>query len=111
MRVGQTRKRDTNEATIVAALQAVGVLVWRISAPGLPDLLTHYRGIWRPLEIKSTGNGRRPTVTRAKQLLTPQQREVYAKAPFPIVTSVDEAYLAVGLVRRGLTRPYVAWED
>lgn len=100
MRVGQTRRRDSNEDVIVQALQAVGVLVWRISAPGLPDLLSFYKGVWRPLEVK-----------RGRASLTPQQREVYAKAPFPIVTSVDEAYLAVGLVRRGLTRPYVAWED
>lgn len=103
MRVGQNRRRDKNEQAIVDALEAVGVLVWRISAPGLPDLLTYRSGVWMPLEIKRT-RARRSLSDRKGRSLTPAQCATYAKAPFPIVTSIHEAYLAVGLVRRELTR-------
>lgn len=38
-RVGQARKRDQNEAAIVEALEAIGVLVQRVSVPGFCDLV------------------------------------------------------------------------
>ena len=84
MRVGQARKRDANEAEIVAALRACGARVDRISGPGLPDLLVGYKGFWVPLEIKSA-TGR----------LTKRQR---LGAPYPIARSVDEALRAIGIV-------------
>lgn len=105
MRVGQTRKRDAAEPAIVDALEAVGVLVLLISAEGAPDLLTYRAHVWRPIEVKTTKDGRPLTKEQALRSLTKAQREVYAVAPFPIVSTIDEAYLAVGLVRRGLTRP------
>ena len=86
MRVGQTRRRDANEAAIVAALRKIGVQVWRISAPGLPDLITHHRGTWRPLEIKRPGGS-----------LTPAQRETARTAPFAMVSSVSEAVRVFGV--------------
>ena len=86
MRVGQTRRRDANEAAIVAALRKIGVQVWRISAPGLPDLITHHRWTWRPLEIKRPGGS-----------LTPAQRETFRTAPFAVVSSVIEAVRLFGV--------------
>jgi hypothetical protein len=44
------KRRDANEPAIVAALETIGVRVWRLDRPC--DLLTLYRGIWRPLEVK-----------------------------------------------------------
>lgn len=111
MRVGQSRKRDAAEPAIVDALEAVGVLVLLISAEGAPDLLTYRTQVWRPVEVKSSPNGRPLTMEQKLRSLTKAQREVYAIAPFPIVSTIDEAFAAVGLVRRGLTRPYVAGED
>lgn len=40
-RVGQARKRDAGEQAIVEALEAIGVLVEKISAPGFADLVCH----------------------------------------------------------------------
>jgi hypothetical protein len=98
-RVGQSRKRDSNERDIVQALEAVGVLVYRVSAPGLPDLLTWYQGRWLPLEVKH----RRPRKALSDpkgRSLTPAQCAVYGASPFPIVQDVTEAFAAVG-VKRG----------
>jgi hypothetical protein len=86
--VGQARKRDEIEAEIVAALEAIGVQVYRMSAKGLPDLLTHdLRGrccamgcAWMPLEVKRPGGK-----------LTVAQKETQRLAPFPIVDSVEQA--------------------
>ena len=79
-RVGQARKRDANEDQIVVALEFWGVDVWRLSGKGVPDLLTHWRGRWLPIEVKST-----------KGTLTPEQVKTQQRAPFPVVHSVDEA--------------------
>ncbi len=49
-------KRDLAEDPIVAALEAVGASVWKLGGTGNPDLLTLYRGVWRPCEVK-TGKG------------------------------------------------------
>jgi hypothetical protein len=56
-RVGQVRRRDSNEAAIVQALRAIGAHVRHISAPGVPDLLVLYRGAVSLLEVKgATGS-------------------------------------------------------
>ena len=86
-RVGQARKRDASEAAIVAALEAIGVTVLRLSGEGVPDLLCHTRGIWLPVEIKQVRSRR----------LTPAQCLTYAIAPFPIVTTVAEALALYGV--------------
>ena len=86
MRVGQRRKRDQNESEIVRALRQIGVTVERISEPGLPDLLTHARGIWLPIEVKMPG-----------EALTPAQAETYQRAPFAIVHNEAEALALFGV--------------
>ena len=73
-------KRDANETAIVKALRAVGVTVYYVSAPGLPDLLIYFRGRWRPIEAK----GRRGR-------LTPAQKKTMAATPFSVVRTVDDA--------------------
>lgn len=80
-------RRDENEQAIVDALEAIGVDVWRISAPGMPDLLTHSRGRWLPIEVKES----------SKAHLTTAQAETYQRAPFPVVTSVAEALSLFGV--------------
>lgn len=92
MRVGQARKRDTNEAAIVDALHAVGAVVFRLSVPGCPDLLVGFRGRWQPMEVKSeTGT------------LTPLQWRGRGEHAYPIVRSVDDALEAIG-ARRSVDR-------
>ena len=85
-RVGQARKRDANEAQIVADLRAFGAEVMRISGPGLPDLFVEYRGRWTPLEVKSHTGG-----------LTPLQAEraTSGRPPIPIVRTTAEALRAI----------------
>jgi Holliday junction resolvase len=87
-RVGQVRKRDWNEPAIVDALRAIGVRVWRLSGPGLPDLLTHYRGIWSVIEVK-----------KPRGKLTDAQCNTRALAHFPVVETIDQA-LALFQVKR-----------
>ena len=86
MRVGQVRKRDTNEPAIVAALEQVGAVVFRLNAPGCPDLLVGWRGTWLPMEVKT------PTGT-----LTRLQWASWQGNPYPIVTTVQEALFAMGI--------------
>lgn len=88
MRVGQTRKRDANEAEIANALLAVGAVVFKLSAPGCPDLLVGFRGRWMPMEVKS-----------ADGTLTPLQWGSWGDCAYPIVRSVDEALSAIGAVK------------
>ena len=86
MRVGQARRRDHAEQAIVDALMAIGAVVFRLSAPGCPDLLVGFRGKWMPLEVKS-----------ATGTLTPLQWESWNDNPYPIVHSVDQALAAIGV--------------
>ena len=79
-RVGQTRKRDQNEAAIVQALEAIGVTVLRLSGKGCPDLLCCRQGVWLPIEVK-----------RPRGRLTPAQRAVRQAAPFPVAESIEDA--------------------
>jgi hypothetical protein len=46
-------KRDRNERSIVAALNAAGAITHRLSAPGVPDLLVGHRGRWLLMEVKT----------------------------------------------------------
>jgi Holliday junction resolvase len=86
MRVGQARRRDFNEAAIVAALRAIGVDVWPISGAVVPDLLAFSRGTWLPIEVK-----------RAEGTLTPAQLETYTLTKFSIVRTVQEALALFGV--------------
>ncbi len=95
-RVGQARKRDGNEAAIIAALESIGVVVWRISAPGVPDLLTWSRGSWLPIEVKHDKPRRSLSDTHGRSL-TPSQCATYALTKFPIVRSAAEALALFGV--------------
>lgn len=86
MRVGQVRKRDSNEPAIRKALSQIGVQTFPQSGEGTPDLLTFTRGCWGVLEVKMPG-----------EKLTQKQQQVYATAPFPIVESVAEALAVFGV--------------
>lgn len=87
MRVGQARKRDSNEAAIVDALEDIGVVVHRLSAPGLPDLLcyTPREGV-RLIEVKAAGGS-----------LTVPQQTTRRYLPFAVVSSVSEALSLFGV--------------
>lgn len=76
MRCGQSRRRDSNEAEIVKALQQLGATVIRISGKDAPDLLISHRGRWLVAEVKS-----------ARGKLTEGQQQ----AQYPIVRTVDDA--------------------
>jgi Holliday junction resolvase len=75
-------KRDSAEAAIVDALEAVGARVWRIGGTGNPDLLCLRGGIYTPLEVK-TGKG----------AATVNQQSI----PWPIVRDVAQALMAIGV--------------
>lgn len=79
-------RRDANETAIVNALKAIGVCVHRVNSDSLPDLLTHFRGVWTPVEVKVKGG-----------TLTPGQVDTYQQSPFPIVSSVAEALALFGV--------------
>ena len=87
MRVGQNRKRDANEAPIVAALRRCGAQVIRISERGAPDLLVLFRGRLFVLEVKS----RLGDLTLAQEQVTAQGWPVW------VVRSSDDALHAIGV--------------
>jgi hypothetical protein len=86
-------KRDANEGAIVAALEAAGCVVARLSGVGVPDLVVARQGrVWL-LEVK---DGSKPPSARA---LNPEQikfHERWSEAPLFVVTSVDEALASMG---------------
>lgn len=94
-------KIDDNQPAIVKALRAHGCDVASLAAVGngCPDLLVsrpYYPRHYYLLEVK---DGAKPPSARE---LTPAQAKFHAEwgAPIHIVTSVDEALDAVGIVRR-----------
>lgn len=80
-RVGQTRRRDSNEKLIRAALEAAGAHVLAISGKGAPDLLIVFRGACYGLEVKAE----KGTRTAAQE-----------QTRFPIVRTPAEALRAIG---------------
>lgn len=81
MRVGQARRRDAAEPAIVAALEALGADVTRLSDAGAPDLLVEFRARLYAFEVKSE-RGKR---TKAQH-----------RSRWPIVRTPEEALLAIG---------------
>lgn len=84
-------KRDAVEAAIVEALERCGMIVLRLSDPGIPDLLVgrHFYGnepSWRLIEVKSPGKS-----------LTPAQERLRERAWFPVVETVEEALAVCGI--------------
>ena len=86
-RVGQARRRDENEAEIVAALRQVGALIMRLSEKGCPDLLVLWRGSLFVLEVKAAA---------WSHTTTAQAETVAAGWPVSFVRSTDEALRAIG---------------
>ena len=84
------KKRDKAERPIISALEAVGAEVWVLDTP--VDLLTLFRGVWMPLEVK-TGKYRK----RKEQAA---QSETIERAKIPVVTTPLEALEAMGAVKR-----------
>lgn len=89
----QAAKRDANEKEIVAALEACGCSVTRLSQKGVPDLLIGYL---HPVT-------RIPTTTlievkERKGTLTPDQMEWHADwaGEVYVVRSIEDALKAVG---------------
>lgn len=82
-RVGQVRRRDSNEKGITAALRAVGADVTPISGEGAPDLLIRFRGLVYAVEVKTATGAR----TAAQQV-----------SQWPVVRSVDEAFALLGII-------------
>lgn len=79
-------KRDWMEEAIVRALEAIGIDVFRCNSAHLPDLLTHSRGTWLPIEVKGPSGK-----------LTKGQAAMYQRAKFPVVRSVAEALSLFGV--------------
>ncbi len=90
----KSARRDLNEVSIVCALEACGIVVARVSSPGMPDLLLYsesarlsWRGrvhVYLPAEVKGP-RGR----------LTPGQLVTRARMPFPTLTSVEDVLALV----------------
>jgi Holliday junction resolvase len=89
--VRRAAKRDICEAEIIAALEAVGAKVTRISQGGMPDLLCSYRSVWYLLEVKSD-----------KGKLTEDQEtfiEYHTHCKTHVVRTVEEALRAINAIR------------
>ena len=84
-RFGQARRRDANEPEIVQALMDLGLCVYKIAGPGMPDLLVYdpwavRNCAWIAIEVKSHLGQ-----------LTKAQKATAADAKFPIVRNAAEA--------------------
>lgn len=82
-------KRDLTEPAIVAALEAHGVTVFRVSDAGIPDLLCAYRGQWVVMEVKSPGGG----LTKAQKAFV--SKSASAGVRIPVVQTPEEALAAM----------------
>ena len=90
-------RRDENEAGIVTALESAGCSVWRLSMPGVTDLIVgHYRTGTHLLEVLGEEKRKRYRSTGG---LTPEQVKWHAawKGPVHIVETQLQALEAVGL--------------
>lgn len=93
-------KVDENQNEIVKALRAVGASVQTLAAVGhgVPDLLVGYQGKTILIEVK---DGRKPPSERR---LTEDQLKwhgAWTGGPVAIVTDVESAWRAVGLLKVG----------
>jgi len=90
-RVGQARRRDANERSIVDALRRCGASVIRLSEPGVPDLLVLFQRRVVLMEIK-TARGRATSAQEAR-----------SREGWPSVTcrSIDDALAALQPTKRG----------
>lgn len=82
-RGGAGKKRDANEADIIAVIKSHGVQVWQLSGRGIPDLLLYdpRGGRYYVGEVK-TAKGRK---TDAQQ-----------DQPWPVWRTATDALVAIG---------------
>jgi hypothetical protein len=93
MRKAHNNKRDAIEKDITTALVLAGCTVQALDdGDGCPDLLVGLRGVNTLLEVKDPDTGR----------LTPDQVDWHESwgGQVDVVSSIDEAFIAVGLMRR-----------
>ena len=96
------RRRDANEAEVIAALQAAGASVQQLDGDGLPDLLVSFRNELHLVEVKRVGDDRKRVHAGASgdlAGLTPSQVRWFARwkgRPPAIVQSALEALRAIG---------------
>ena len=88
-------KRDLTEPAIVAALEAAGAHVWRLSLP--LDLLVGLHGRFVLLEVKREGE-KKPRKDRAAQTATIADCQRKG-LPVYVVRTPEEALQAIGAVR------------
>ena len=81
-------RRDTAEAPIVAALEAVGAMVVRLNWP-IDLLVRHKRKVWL-MEVKSG-----PHLRKDQQA----QREFCRAWEVPIVRTPDDALAVIGAIK------------
>lgn len=82
-------RRDQNELGIVAALREVGA---KVRVQDFPDLLVLFRNRHYVIEVSNPQN-------RYRQR-SDKQREFLREFEVPIVTTAEEALVAIGAVRR-----------
>lgn len=105
-------RRDTNEAAIVAALEAAGAAVQQLDPP-LPDLLVSYRGELHLLEVKDRAEGKAtrtpmrrnhagdvPASLTTQQVVWWRSWEGRRGRPPTVVLDAAEALAAIGAVAR-----------
>lgn len=88
-------RKDNSQDALIDAFQAHGATVEQIRRP--VDLLVCYRGVWLPVEIKSSEyEARRPSATRKGQLAFADRHSGYVATVWDVagVATVME-YLTV----------------
>lgn len=88
---------DANQAQVVSALRAAGATVYPMHrvGGGFPDLLVTYRRQTHLIEVK---DGSKPP---SKRELTEDEAKFHSEwagGPIHVVTSADEALVAVGAI-------------
>ena len=87
------KKRDANEAEIIAALRSAGARVWVLDRPF--DLLVGLSGRFTVLEVKSTKRVRKDQQHQTDELHAAQA----CGLPVYRVQTPEDALQAVGLIR------------
>ncbi len=95
----RARKVDANQAEIISGLEQMGVRVWIIGRPC--DLLTRFRGLWLPLEVKSLDPHNR---NRRDQ---EEQKKFLEETGTPVVRTPAEAFDRV----QGHWRRHCQWRS
>lgn len=95
----RAERRDANEAEIIAALREAGCEVWQLCAKEPADLLVFdpqstgdYLGLCDGIYLLEVKDSAKPPSARK---LTPKQVKTHAKWPVIVISTVEEALLAV----------------